>query len=125
MRVLWIRLGGCLPDRSEKERVHRISGTCRKSGTAAGVLSIAERVWRHLIVAAGEGHREWSTSTVHDALSRPVEIGAVGAWPSGGVVLLDPDVVQMPDFRPGSPTDGAIKLRPMRSRRGHSEIGIG
>ncbi len=66
------------------------------------MLSVTERVWRHLIVSATMGRREWSTlsdlaaevespvSSVHDALGRPVEIGAVGAWPSGGVIVLDP-----------------------------------
>ena len=67
------------------------------------MLSVTERVWRHLIVSTSTGRREWSTltelagevdaavSSVHDALARPVEIGAVGAWPSGGVMVLDPE----------------------------------
>lgn len=80
-----------------------ISGGYRKSCYAYGVLSVTERVWRHLIVSASTGRREWSTltelaaevdsavSSVHDALYRPVEIGAVGTWPAGGVMVLDPE----------------------------------
>jgi hypothetical protein len=67
------------------------------------MLSVTEQLWRHLIVSASTGRREWQTltelagdvdaavSSVHDALARPVEIGAVGTWPAGGVMVLDPE----------------------------------
>jgi hypothetical protein len=80
-----------------------ISGNYRKSCYGRDVLSVTERVWRHLIVSASVGRREWLTltelaaevdaavSSVHDALARPVEIGAVGTWSAGGVMVLDPE----------------------------------
>jgi hypothetical protein len=66
-----------------------ISGNYRKSCYGRDVLSVTERVWRHLIVSASVGRREWLTLT--DALARPVEIGAVGTWSAGGVMVLDPE----------------------------------
>jgi hypothetical protein len=67
------------------------------------MLSKTEQVWRHVTVAAIEraqrrwpsvtalaGELEMGVSTVHRALSHPVEIGAVDVLPGGGVRVLDP-----------------------------------
>jgi len=71
------------------------------------MLSATEQVWRHLLVAAHEGRRRWpslqalageldmGTSTVHGALSRPREIGAVVMRPGGGVSIIDPGALQL------------------------------
>lgn len=67
------------------------------------MLTVTERVWRHLCVAAQrDSRRRWpsvsalgreldlATSTVHRALSRPAEIQAVRILPGGGLITLDP-----------------------------------
>lgn len=66
------------------------------------VLTTVEQVWRHLLVAAGEGQRRWPSvtrladelglagSSVHQALRHPVEIGAVSVRATGGLRVLDP-----------------------------------
>jgi hypothetical protein len=67
------------------------------------MLSKTEQVWRHLVTGAIEqGRRRWPSvtalagelemgvSTVHRALSHPVEIGAVDVLPGGGVRVVDP-----------------------------------
>lgn len=66
------------------------------------MLSKTEQVWRHLIVSAGQGKRRWPSlaalaaelgmgvSTVHGALARPTEIGAVFSAPHGGLSIDDP-----------------------------------
>jgi hypothetical protein len=67
------------------------------------VLSKTQQVWRHLTVGAVEDERRrWPSvtalaaeldmgiSTVHRALSYPVEIGAVLVRPAGGVRVIDP-----------------------------------
>jgi Bacterial regulatory proteins, gntR family len=67
------------------------------------VLSKTEQVWRHLATGAIErGQRRWPSvtalagelgmgvSTVHRALSHPVEIGAVDVLGGGGVRVVDP-----------------------------------
>ncbi len=71
-------------------------------GTLELVLSKTEVVWRHLLDAAEGGVRRHSSlsalaidlglgvSTVHKALSVPVDIGAVIVKPSGGVRVIDP-----------------------------------
>ncbi|MGH9111394.1 MAG: hypothetical protein ACRDZN_03710 [Acidimicrobiales bacterium] len=66
-------------------------------------MSKTEQVWRHLATGAIErGRRRWlsvtglateldmGVSTVHRALSRPAEIGAVDVLPGGGVRVVDP-----------------------------------
>lgn len=66
------------------------------------VMSKTEVVWRHLLDAAEGGVRRHSSlsalavdlglgvSTVHKALSLPVDIGAVIVKPTGGVRVIDP-----------------------------------
>ncbi len=66
------------------------------------MLSKTEVVWRHLLHAAEQGVRRQASltalaaelglgvSTVHKALTLPVEIGAVLVNPSGGVRAIDP-----------------------------------
>jgi hypothetical protein len=67
------------------------------------MLSKTQQVWRHLVWAAIEqGQRRWPSmttlsadlgmgvSTVHRALSHPVEIGAVQVRSAGGVRVVDP-----------------------------------
>jgi len=67
------------------------------------VLSKTEVVWRHLLVGAFDrGTRRWASlralsneldlgqSTIHKALARPVEIGAVIVHRAGGVRAVDP-----------------------------------
>ncbi|CAN5898498.1 hypothetical protein BH23ACT5_BH23ACT5_10310 [soil metagenome] len=68
-----------------------------------GMLSKTQQVWRHLIVGAIEqDQRRWPSltalsdelrmgiSTVHRALSHPVEIGAIQIRPAGGLRVVDP-----------------------------------
>ena len=71
------------------------------------MLSKTEQVWRHLLVSAARGERHWANlgtlageiglplSTVHRALARPAEIGAVEISPHGGVTTYDPGVLQI------------------------------
>jgi hypothetical protein len=71
------------------------------------MLSATEQVWRHLLVGSHEGKRRWpslgalsdelgmGTSTIHGALRRPKEIGAVVMRPGGGVSLIDPGALQL------------------------------
>lgn len=67
------------------------------------MLSKTQQVWRHLVWSAIEaGQRRWPAmttlatdlgmglSTVHKALSHPVEIGAVDVRSAGGVRVVDP-----------------------------------
>jgi len=67
------------------------------------VLSKTQQVWRHITSGAIESsRRRWPSvtaladelgmgvSTVHRALSIPVEIGAVAIRPAGGLRILDP-----------------------------------
>jgi hypothetical protein len=66
------------------------------------MLSKKEQVWRHLLVSSEQGERRWASlatlageldfglSTVHKALGRPVEIGAVRVRGGGGLRLIDP-----------------------------------
>ncbi len=66
------------------------------------MLSKTEQVWRHLIVSAAQGKRSWPSlavlaaeldmgvSTVHGALARPTEIGAVFGASRGGISIDDP-----------------------------------
>lgn len=67
------------------------------------MLSKTEQVWRHLLVTALESDKRrhasltvlalglgLGVSTVHRALQRPVEMGAVQVRGAGGVRLIDP-----------------------------------
>lgn len=66
------------------------------------MLTTVEQVWRHLLVAAGDGQRRWPSvtrladelglagSSVHQSLRHPVEIGAVTVRTTGGLRVLDP-----------------------------------
>jgi hypothetical protein len=71
------------------------------------MLPKTEQVWRHLLVSAAHGERRWPNlavlagelgmpvSTIHRALARPAEIGAVEISPRGGVTTYDPGVLQI------------------------------
>ena len=66
------------------------------------MMPIIEVVWRHLLVSARNGQRQWSsvtaladdlglaTSTTHRLLAHPIEIGAVEVSSIDGLVVLDP-----------------------------------
>jgi hypothetical protein len=66
------------------------------------MLTKTEQVWRHLIVSATQNKRRWPNlaalagdlgiplSTVHGALAKPAEIGAVNLSPKGGISTDDP-----------------------------------
>ena len=66
------------------------------------MLAITQVVWRHLLVGARQGRQRWPSitavadelglgvSTVHKALTRPVEIEAVRVTRQAGLVVLDP-----------------------------------
>ncbi len=66
------------------------------------MLTKTEQVWRHLLVEEGGGRSRYPSlatlasalslgvSTVHKALQRPADIGAIKINPGGGLRLLDP-----------------------------------
>ena len=70
------------------------------------MLPKTEQVWRHLLVAASKGERRWPNlavlaaeldmpvSTVHGALARPAEIGAVEIS-RAGITTYDPGELQI------------------------------
>src|SRR5713101_1971800 len=66
------------------------------------MITKTEAVWRHLLAEADAGRRRFRTvtelaqdigmgvSTVHKALQRPADIGAIQVRGAGGVRVLDP-----------------------------------
>ena len=67
-----------------------------------GMVTKTEIIWRHLLAGTAEGRRRYTSatalarelgipvSTTHQALERPVEIGAVTIDAAAGLRVLDP-----------------------------------